>query len=51
MILNNVWSYSADVESRVVDVFIGYLREKIDKGFAKKLIQSVRGFGYRVKDE
>lgn len=51
MILNNVWSYSADVESRVVDVFIGYLREKIDKDFTKKLIQSVRGFGYIIKDE
>ncbi len=50
MILNRVWSYSLDVESRVVDVYMGYLRKKIDGGFDKKLIHSVRGFGYTIKD-
>lgn len=48
-ILNHVWSYSPDVETRVVDVYIGYLRNKIDKDFPKKLIESVRGFGYVIK--
>lgn len=50
MILNHVWSYSPDIESRVVDVFVGYLRKKIDNGFSKKLIASVRGFGYKLKE-
>lgn len=49
MILNRVWEYSYDVDTRVVDVYIGYLRKKIDVGFKKKLIQSVRGFGYMIK--
>lgn len=51
MILNKVWQYSYDVDTRVVDVYIGYLRKKIDTGFKKKLIQSIRGFGYVVKGE
>src|SRR5258708_3186909 len=50
MILNRVWQYSYEVDTRVVDVYIGYLRKKIDSGFKKKLIQSVRGFGYMIKD-
>jgi DNA-binding response OmpR family regulator len=50
MILNRIWSYSYDVESRVVDVYMGYLRKKIDSGQKKKLIYSIRGFGYTIKD-
>lgn len=50
MILNRIWQGEADVETRVVDVYIGYLRKKIDKGFKNQLIQSVRGFGYCLKD-
>lgn len=49
MILNRVWQYSYDVDSRVVDVYIGYLRKKIDAKYEKKLIESVRGFGYIIK--
>jgi len=49
MVLNRVWLYSNDVETRVVDVYIGYLRKKIDAGFSKKLIHSIRGFGYMIK--
>jgi two-component system, OmpR family, response regulator ArlR len=51
MILSKVWKYSPDIESRVVDVYIGYLRNKIDKGYKKNLIKSVRGFGYVIKDD
>lgn len=47
-ILNHVWGYSTDVESRVVDVYIGYLRKKIDNGFDKKLIKNKRDFGYLI---
>lgn len=50
MILNRVWLYSPDIETRVVDVYVGYLRKKIDQGVEKKLIHSVRGFGYMIKE-
>lgn len=50
MILNRVWLYSPDIETRVVDVYMGYLRKKIDQGFNKKLLHSVRGFGYMIKE-
>ena len=50
MILNRVWLYSQDIETRVVDVYMGYLRKKIDNGNPKKLLHSVRGFGYMIKD-
>jgi len=50
MILNRVWLYSPDIETRVVDVYMGYLRKKIDADNAKKLLHSVRGFGYMIKE-
>lgn len=50
MILNKVWSYSSEVETRVVDVYMGYLRKKIDAGQTKKMINSVRGFGYSIRE-
>lgn len=50
MILNRVWLFNPDIETRVVDVYMGYLRKKIDTGFTKKLLHSVRGFGYMIKD-
>lgn len=48
MILSRLWRSNPDIETRVVDVYIGYLRKKIDADFDKKLIQSVRGFGYKI---
>lgn len=50
MILNRIWLYSPDIETRVVDVYMGYLRKKIDNGAKKQLIYSVRGFGYVIKE-
>ncbi len=50
MILNRVWLYSQDIETRVVDVYMGYLRKKVDSGASKKLLNSVRGFGYMIKE-
>jgi two-component system, OmpR family, response regulator MprA len=50
MILNRVWLYSPDIETRVVDVYMGYLRKKIDADQDKKLLHSVRGFGYMIKE-
>jgi two-component system, OmpR family, response regulator MprA len=49
MILSRIWVASPDIETRVVDVYMGYLRRKIDSGHKKKLLHSVRGFGYIVK--
>jgi two-component system OmpR family response regulator len=50
MILNRIWMMSSDVDTRVVDVYMGYLRKKIDAGFNKPLLHSIRGFGYTIKD-
>lgn len=50
MILNRIWAYSLNVESRVVDVYMGYLRKKIDTGHQKKLIHCIRGFGYTIRE-
>ncbi|MHB1536331.1 MAG: response regulator transcription factor [Acidimicrobiales bacterium] len=47
-ILSNVWSYSFDPGSNVVDVYVGYLRRKINVPGAPPLIQTVRGAGYRL---
>lgn len=51
MILNRIWLYSPDIETRVVDVYMGYLRKKIDIGHNEKLIQCIRGFGYTIKTD
>jgi DNA-binding response OmpR family regulator len=50
MILSSIWMYSSDIKTRVVDVYIGYLRKKIDSGADKKLLHSIRGFGYVIKE-
>ena len=49
-IINHVWDYDADVLPNTVEVYIGYLRDKIDKPSkgSQPLIQTVRGFGYRI---
>jgi len=47
-ILENVWGYDFDPESNIVEVYIKYLRNKIDRGFKKSLIKTVPGVGYRV---
>lgn len=50
MILSRIWLYSSDVETRVVDVYMGYLRKKVDTDYPKRLLHSVRGFGYVIKE-
>lgn len=51
MILSHVWGYQNDTNTRVVDVYIGYLRKKVDEEFEPKLIHSVRGFGYMLSNK
>jgi DNA-binding response OmpR family regulator len=48
LIIEHVWNLSFDTMTNVVDVYINYLRKKIDEGFDPKLIQTVRGVGYRL---
>jgi len=49
-ILKEVWDYDFNMGTNVVDVYIRHLRTKMDKGFGKKMIQSVRGVGYIIKE-
>lgn len=48
-IREHVWDEAFDGDSNVVDVYIRYLREKIDRSFGIELIETVRGAGYRIK--
>lgn len=50
-IVEHIYSEDSDMDSNVVDVYINYLRNKIDKDFKKKLIHTVRGAGYILKEE
>jgi DNA-binding response OmpR family regulator len=49
-ILDAVWGYEYEVDSNILDVYIRYLRSKIDEPFDKKLLHTVRGFGYTLKE-
>jgi two-component system OmpR family response regulator len=48
LLMENVWSDS-DVESNVIEVYVGYLRQKIDAPFDQPLIHTVRGYGYVLR--
>jgi DNA-binding response OmpR family regulator len=50
-ILENVWGYEYMGDTNVVDVYIRYLRSKIDQKFEDKIIYTIRGMGYQIKDE
>ena len=50
-ILNSVWGYDFLGETNIVDVYIRYLRSKIDETLGEKVIHTIRGVGYYVKDE
>jgi len=50
-IAEHVWNYDFFTTSNVVDVYIRYLRRKIDRDFDVKLIQTVRGVGYKIEAE
>ena len=51
MIENNLWNYDYEGGTNVVDVYIGYLRRKIDKGHDTKLIHTVWGTGWVLREE
>ncbi len=48
-IMESVWQYDREFASNVVDIYVHYLRTKIDKGFPRKLIHTVRGVGYMLR--
>ncbi len=49
LIISHVWDYDADILPNTVEVYIKYLRHKIDEPFDVQLIQTVRGFGYKLQ--
>ncbi|KIH76042.1 two component transcriptional regulator, winged helix family [Geoalkalibacter ferrihydriticus] len=50
MIAEHVWDYTFDSFTNIIDVYINYLRKKVDRDFDKKLIHTVRGVGYVLKE-
>jgi two-component system OmpR family response regulator len=50
-LLEHVWDFAFDGDPHIVDVYIGYLRDKIDRPFDRRAIQTVRGIGYRLHDD
>lgn len=51
MMLESVWDYHFDPQTNVIDVHVSRLRQKIDKGFGKPLLHTVRGAGYSLRAE
>jgi heavy metal response regulator len=51
MIADHVWDYTFDTFTNIIDVYVNYLRKKIDRDADKKLIHTVRGVGYIFKEE
>ena len=50
MIAEQVWDYTFDTFTNIIDVYVNYLRKKIDRNFDKKLIHTVRGVGYILRE-
>ncbi len=47
----HIWNYDYDGSSNIIDVYIRYLRKKIDEGHEIKLIHTIRGQGYVIREE
>ena len=50
-IIEAVWGFERDVELNTVDAFIKLLRDKVDAGHQRKLIHTIRGYGYILREE
>ncbi len=50
-LLERVWDYGYENRSNVIDVYVRYLREKVDRPFGAASIETVRGYGYRLREE
>jgi DNA-binding response OmpR family regulator len=51
MIAEHVWDYTFDSFTNIIDVYVNYLRKKVDRDFTTKLVHTVRGVGYMLKAE
>ena len=51
MIINHVWDYDYEAATNVVDVYVNYLRKKIDASYQPKLLHTIRGTGYVMREE
>jgi len=51
IISEHIWDYNFDRGTNIIDVYLNHLRNKIDDGFQPKLLHTVRGVGYMLKDE
>jgi DNA-binding response OmpR family regulator len=51
IISEHIWEYNFDTGTNLIDVYVNHLRSKIDAGFDRKLIHTVRGVGYVMKEE
>ncbi|MDA3839612.1 MAG: response regulator transcription factor [Patescibacteria group bacterium] len=51
MIGEHIWGYNFTDDSNVIDVYISYLRRKVDKGYRNKLIHTIRDVGYKIQDK
>jgi two-component system OmpR family response regulator len=49
-LIEHVWDFGYDGDSNVVDVYVGYLRNKVDRPFGRDTIETVRGVGYRLRE-
>jgi two-component system OmpR family response regulator len=50
-LIEQAWDFAFDSDSNVVDVYVGYLRAKIDRPFGRRSLATVRGAGYRIRDD
>ena len=49
-IIDHVWRYDTEASPKIVDIYIHYLRDKIDQGFSRELIKTIRGVGYKIEE-
>ena len=50
-LLEHAWDYGFESRSNVVDVYVRYLRDKIDRPFGRQSLETVRGVGYRLRKD
>jgi DNA-binding response OmpR family regulator len=48
-IIDHVWQYDSEALSNVVDIYVHYLRDKIDRGFSRPMLRTMRGVGYKIE--
>ena len=50
-LIEHVWDFTFDADSNVVEVYVGYLRQKIDRPFGRRSLRTSRGAGYWLRDD